>query len=382
LHVAAVSLIASATHASEPGRPGPGATIAFRPEPARVEVEGLPASTLHTLTTEHLEAETWRQIFAIYVAADGDAAPPPLLGAHRVDDQRLVFTPRFPFRPGLAYRAVFDPAAIPGNHDAALARVETTLTLPATRPAAPAKIAAVYPTGDELPENLLKFYIHFTAPMSRGGSYRHLHILDADGREMPGVFLRLGEELWSPDGRRFTLLFDPARIKRGLVPNLEDGPPLMAGREYTLVIDADWRDADGGRLTAEFRKKFRTTEPDETQPDPHAWKIAAPAAGTSDPLAIEFDEPLDHALAERLIAVRNHAGRDVAGRVRIAEHETRWELTPADVWQAGRYSVVIAGTLEDRAGNSPGRPFEVAGAGDEVGVTSTTQVALPFEVAP
>ena len=50
-------------------------------------------------------------------------------------------------------------------------------------------------------------------------------------------FLELDEELWSPDGTRFTLIFDPGRIKRGLKPREEVGPVLEAGKSYSLVID-------------------------------------------------------------------------------------------------------------------------------------------------
>ena len=38
------------------------------------------------------------------------------------------------------------------------------------------------------------------------------------GQAVADPFLELDEELWSTDGRRFTLLFDPGRIKRGLKP--------------------------------------------------------------------------------------------------------------------------------------------------------------------
>ena len=36
-----------------------------------------------------------------------------------------------------------------------------------------------------------------------------------------------------------------------------------------------------------------------------------------------------------------------------------WSFVPEKPWAAGRYSLVIDTTLEDLAGNSIGRPFEV-----------------------
>jgi hypothetical protein len=156
--------------------------------------------------------------------------------------------------------------------------------------------------------------------------------------------------------------------------------PLIAGRQYALVIDAAWRDATGATMGASYRKDFRTSSADERQPDPQRWQIAAPQAGTSDPLVVMFDEPLDHALSQRMIAVRDGADRDVAGEVRVDRRERRWNFTPAQAWTAGMHSLAIDGMLEDLAGNSPGRPFEVTNAGDDVGVTSATNVALRFEI--
>ena len=58
----------------------------------------------------------------------------------------------------------------------------------------------VYPSRAMLPENLLRLYIHFSAPMSRGEAYRRIRLLDATGKPVDDPFLELDEELWSRDG--------------------------------------------------------------------------------------------------------------------------------------------------------------------------------------
>jgi hypothetical protein len=354
--------------------------IALSADGARVEVSGLPEATLAALVQTPPTAEGWSKILSLHVDANADAAAPPVMGRHAVDGRILAFIPRFPLRPGLAYRAVLNTEGLAGASPAVPALSEQIVTIPKPPPTAPTEVAAVYPTADELPENLLKFYLEFSAPMDRGDSYRHIRILDAAGEEVPYAFLRLQEELWSPDRRRFTLLFDPGRIKRGLKPREDEGLPLVEGRQYTLAIDAAWRDAQGEPLQAGFRKPFRVVAPDVKQPDPHAWKLAPPPAGTRDDLVVTFDEPLDHALAERMIFVADAHSREVDGTVRIDAGETRWSFTPATAWAAGKYDLVVDGTLEDRAGNSPGRPFEVANATEEVGVTAVREVVVPFEI--
>ena len=77
------------------------------------------------------------------------------------------FTPSFPLDLGRTYRATYRRARA-GPRD----RLEVTGTSRAARPAT--VVDAVDPPGDRLPENLLKFYLHFSAPMGRGEAYEHV----------------------------------------------------------------------------------------------------------------------------------------------------------------------------------------------------------------
>src|SRR5205823_4904480 len=153
-----------------------------------------------------------------------------------------------------------------------------------------AVVTAVYPSADVLPENALRLYVHFSTPMARGGAYEHVRLL-RDGKPVEGTFLELGEELWNADGTRFTLFFDPARVKRGLKPREELGPALEEGKAYTLVIDRTWPDENGVPLKEGFRKAFKVGPPDDAPVDPAKWQIAPPAGAK--PLAVTFEKPLD-----------------------------------------------------------------------------------------
>ncbi len=81
----------------------------------------------------------------------------------------------------------------------------------------------------ELPANLLRLYLNFDTPMARGQVAEFIHLVDAQGQEMPNAFLNLGIEFWSTDQRRLTILFDPGRLKQGVGPNAVIGPPLAPG---------------------------------------------------------------------------------------------------------------------------------------------------------
>jgi len=194
----------------------------------------------------------------------------------------------------------------------------------------------------------------------RGGHiYEHIRLRDEAGKMVEMPFLELDEELWNPGMTRLTLFIDPGRIKREVKPLEDIGPALEAGKRYTLEIDAAWRDNDGLPLRENFRKSFRVSAPDREPASLANWKIKSPKAGTRDALTVDFPEPMDHALALRVIRVANAAGRLVEGTSGLADHETRWNFTPQETWTTGTHQLQVQNTLEDLAGNNIGKAFEV-----------------------
>jgi hypothetical protein len=230
----------------------------------------------------------------------------------------------------------------------------------------------VYPSADRLPLNLLKFYIHFSAPMSRGSAYSFIRLLKADGTPVELPFLELAEELWSPEATRLTLLFDPGRIKRGVKPLEDIGGALELGKHYTLEISPHWRDGRSSPLAAPFRKRFLVTPADRTPIEPTRWRLLPPHVGTREPLTVHFPEPLDHALAQRLLTVEQ-----VPGTVVLDNQERRWCFTPKAPWQRRRYFLRASPLLEDLAGNNIGKAFDVDLSRPPAPFRSTP-VRLPF----
>jgi hypothetical protein len=296
----------------------------------------------------------------------------PVLGETRDRDGDLVFEPRFPFRPGLEYRVVFQPAAGPA--------LERTISLPAPEASPVARVTRLFPSASLLPENQLKFYLHFSAPMARGEAYRRIHLVESGGREVEMPFLELGEELWDPSGTRFTLFFDPGRIKRGLKPRLEAGPSLEEGKSYTLVIDREWSDALGRPMREGFRKPFRVGPPDDRQPDPAQWKLLPPRSGTRDPFTVRFEKPMDESMLHRVLSIRGGSGEVLAGHIDVDEEETRWRFIPDRPWARGPHALRVDTLLEDLAGNSIARPFEVDVVRPVERRLETQVVTLPVEI--
>src|SRR5207247_6148629 len=135
--------------------------------------------------------------------------------------------------PGVNYRAIFHPDRLSGDRGKGGDPIMAAFKAPSRASIPTTVVTHVYPSADVLPENLLKFYVHFSAPMSRGHIYDYMHLRDDAGKEVEIPFLEI------------TLFIDPGRIKRGVQPLEEVGPALQEGRRYTLVIDQVWKDGAG-----------------------------------------------------------------------------------------------------------------------------------------
>jgi hypothetical protein len=323
--------------------------------PAYVEVTGLSGRALDDLEDAEYTTSEWSALLRVSVSESDDE--PAVLGAYRTSGDALHFTPAFPFDPGRAYHARLDAARLPGA-PADAAPVALEFGLPATAGAPSTVVERIYPSGPDVPENLLRMYVEFTAPMGRRSGVDYIALLDHEGREIEGAVLPLDYEFWSPDHRRFTVFFDPGRVKQGILPNRELGRPLEAGTTITLVVSPDWRDAQGLPLADEYRRVFQVGPAAEQPLDPSAWRIRSARAGSRDALVVSFPAPLDHGLLMRALGVRRDGG-SVVGESAVDAAETRWTFTPRDAWRAGRYELLALDILEDLAGNQIGRAFEV-----------------------
>jgi len=347
-----------------------------------LEVSGISPAALDELRRVNWTQAQWQKLFSVH-AEQGDlfanVGLPPMLGDYKIIAGTLRFEPQFPLAPAVTYAATFQPAVLPGAGQGAAIVSSVHRT---TQAAAASKtiVAHIYPTSSIVPENLLKFYIQFSASMNRGYIYDHIHLRDARGKDVELPFLEIDEELWNQDMTRLTLFIDPGRIKRGVRPLEEIGPALEDGKSFTLAIDSAWRDATGQPLKTGYQKKFRVGPPDREPPDPAKWKIDPPASGKWQPLVIKFPEPFDYALALRVIRVTDAGGRLVPGATALADNERRWNFTPAAPWTRGPHHLVVQTTIEDLAGNNIGKAFDVDLFDKVERQFTNTSVNIPFIV--
>ena len=344
------------------GAEPPGVRIAAaKPGDALVvEITGLDKPPLTALADAKLSAGEWGKVvrFVVDGTPEEVAKRPAVAGVWSAAGGVLKFEPQFPLVPGVKYRVFCDLGAVPRTRLKGEA-----FSLPVSIPKPPAGprvgVTAVYPSANRLPENTLRLYIHFSGPVARGDVYRHLHLVRDDGTVVNKPFLEIDQELWSEDGLRLTVLFDPGRVKRGLAPREEHGPILEEGRRFTFAIDANWSDLDGRPLLATHKKTFQVLAPDDEPVWPQDWAIVAPRRGSDAPLMVRLAKPLDRALLGRMMWVVDAAGRKVDGVFTVGGGERVVSFAPEKPWVKGDYKLVVEARLEDVCGNRVGEPFEL-----------------------
>jgi hypothetical protein len=271
---------------------------------------------------------------------------PPMAGRLIRDGGDMCFVPRFAFVDGTTYAV-----AVGGVAAADLVRPRPDL--PATT-----RVLGIRPTAAEVPRNLLRLYIWFSAPMSEGYAARHVALVDDAAAELAGALLPAEHELWDGDRRRLTVLLDPARIKRGLAGHRQAGYPLRPGAPFRLVVDDGFPDARGVRLRAGAQRRYQVGGEERRRVEPGDWTLTVPPGRTCAPLEVSFGRPLDHGLLTRCLHVVGPDGRPVDGTPRVGPQERSWRLTPRKAWAHGSHQLVVDPVLEDLAGNSVSRVFD------------------------
>jgi hypothetical protein len=354
-------LALAASSAVACSRPSAAPRIELNTTTRTVDVAGLDAATLTALSRAQWSDAEWQALLRVSVKAAStgqDAAPPPVAGRYAVAGDVLRFTPLFPFDDGRRYDVALDGTRLPGAATAGWRGAATAVVgLPAVVRDPSTVVTHIYPSGDVLPANHLRMYVHFSAPMDGRSGHDYVVLLDDRGQEVVDAFLPLDADFWNDDRTRYTVFFDPGRVKRGILPNRQMGRALEAGRRYTLVIKREWRDGHGLPLKEEFRHEFAASPAIERALSMSDWRVTTPAAGTRDPVAVTFPDPLDHGLLRRALGIARDGPVD--GEIAIESDETRWLFTPSVPWTAGDYDLVALAFLEDLAGNRIGRAFEV-----------------------
>jgi hypothetical protein len=330
---------------------GADAPLRFEATPVgRQVVARLPAELAGKLPAGRLTQEQGEAVLTVSLLADSTKTPgPSMFGKYERAGDELMFTPRFPLSAGATYRASLKAAGRITSLD---------YVMPTLAAKAPPKVVKIYPTADIVPANHLRFYIYFDRPM-RGGKelFKHLAIVDEKGNEVEEPWLV--DEIWDEENNCLILYIHPGRIKWGVELRELMGPVLYEKRAYALVVRGEWTDLEGNKIGKDTIKKFRTTPEDRVRIELGDWKLTAPTAGTREPVALTLSKSVDYRSLQTGLTVRSAKGETIAGTIAIGPDEKSWRFTPTEAWQAAPHRLSVSPDLEDVAGNTPSRPFDM-----------------------
>lgn len=342
--------------------------LEFQNDPSKDEFGQISLSFPDSLGSK-LSSLEWSQtefkgLLSIYVGAQVPQDPgiPPIAGKYTWENTVLLFRPRFDPPPGIAYTAklnvdlIYHSLKIPLPENTSQWTM-TTFRVPEASMSNSPEVTGIYPSGDAVPANLLRIYLHFSTPMGLDNPHHHLHLLNSMGEEIGTPFVEVPEGLWDENRTRLTLFLHPGRVKRGVGPNLTMGEILESGESVQLVIDPDWKDALGVPLGQKISKTWQVTPSIRGKITPENWLVKVPNKGTQEPVVVRTDRILDHALTTRLIRIR-YGEKHMSTSFEFRSSEQELVIWPDEPWPAGTYRLEIDEKLEDLSGNTVHRLFD------------------------
>lgn len=271
-----------------------------------------------------------------------------VIGELKHINNQYTFTPIVPFSHGKTYRI------------SSSGQVFSTFTVQERKKGSPPELLTVYPTENTVPENMLKMYFSFSAPMQEvGSSLDFIKVYNKSTNKEIDIFLALEPELWNKNHTILTLWLDPGRIKTGLIPNQEKGLPIVEGSEYRIHVSKRWRDAHGVELLRDYTKNLHVVRRDAKSPVLSDWNVAVQTLGASHLIIIDFGEPLDAILAQETIKILNIKNEKIVGKFTLKNNEKTIVFESSKLLGKGKYKVLVESRLEDLSGNNLNHLFDV-----------------------
>ena len=237
------------------GNPSAAPRIELNSQTRTVDVSGLSSSALAGLSAASWSDADWQALLRVSVKSSApDSASqraPAVAGSYLVTGDVLRFTPMFPFDDGRRYEVVLDGGRLPGQTGGWRGTVTAVVGTPAVNRLPSTVVTHVFPSGDVVPANQLRMYVHFSAPMGWRSGHDYVALLDDRGEEVADAFLPLDADFWNDDRTRYTVFFDPGRVKRGILPNVrwaERSRTGAATRSSSSASGATGRAAAQGRI--------------------------------------------------------------------------------------------------------------------------------------
>lgn len=332
----------------------------------------VPEEIVELIKKKNFSFEEWSSFF--YIQTNPNALA--VLGEYSIQNNHLSFTPKFLPDPKVNYFVTFSYPQLALllsdeiTEQSVYSDVASFEPPETTQP----EVISFTPDLDEVPANLLRFYVHFSAPMGLENPYDFISIENEDGKPLVDPFVIIPEGLWNINNTRLTLLLHPGRVKEGVGPNMTLGDVLKAGNSYTLKISKKWKGASGEPLKSGFTQTINATNPLERAMNINNWALRAERKNIG-VLHVVTDHPLDQPLAKRMLFIRGKNGQILPSRIEFDSPEKfrlLWQLDDSETLE-----MLIDPRLEDVCGNTPHYAFDLEGTER---TPSTEELKLKFKL--
>ena len=89
------------------------------------------------------------------------------------------------------------------------------------------------------------------------------------------------------------------------------------------------------------------------------WNSRPPPPAPRQPLTLDLPRVIDHTCLQKYLTIKDAKGQAVAGVITVGKDEKAWSFVPQNPWQAEEHRLHVDPRLEDVAGNTPIRAFDV-----------------------
>ena len=207
------------------------------PAPRTSKSSACPTATLDALADARYSPQQWSEILRVSVDRRWRPGGRPLRGRRR---RAPVHAGSFRSIPGGRYQVRFDPRACPDGESAvSRCRADRHRRSACRRPhrvAVHRRHARVSERRRRCPRTSCGCTSSSRRRWDDEAESSTSRCSTSEDEEVEGPFLPLDYEFWNADRTRFTVFFDPGRVKHGILPNKQMGRALKVGRSYTLLV--------------------------------------------------------------------------------------------------------------------------------------------------
>jgi hypothetical protein len=307
----------------------------------------------------------WHEFFSIKVdnKIESTFTTPNMAGDYRFTENSLLFMPRFPPVPEQHYNVLFNADLFTKKFTTNFRFKQSTysqrfyIDTPNFKPTT--QVSKILPLAHIVPQNILKFYVYFSEPMSMEDPLKYITITDDNGVVINDAFVRVPEGLWDQQKTRLTLFVHPGRIKRGVGLNIKKGMVFQKGMRYQINVNKNFKDYRGVTLVSNITKVFSVSQSIYQTLSPENWTLILPDVQSEQSLIIEPERILEPVLAKKMIHVVNKkTGRKVSGSIEVDSLASTLTFKPKTAWVPGKYELIVDDRLEDLAGNTTTALFD------------------------